>query len=89
MVTPKALQTSADAAPNNADYYRLLLFTGKVDDQSNEISTQSNGGKNNLNASQIEEIDLNPVTGRARYVVDPLSNLVNSATPATTPTPGS
>ena len=84
MVTQKAILASADTSPNNADYYRLFLFTGSVDGNGTEISTQNNGGKNNTDASRIEEIDINPVTGRAKYIVDPLNNL---ATP--TPTPGS
>ena len=79
MVAEKSLNVPD---PQGNGYYRVLLFIGHDDANGQETSTQSNGGANNKTASRLEEIDVNPVTGRAKYVVDPMNNL------APTPTPG-
>ena len=63
-----------------SQYLRLLLFVGSINDQGKESSTQNNGSAGNTQPAKLEEIDLNSVTGRARYIVDPANNL---ATPGT------
>ena len=65
-----------------ADYLRLMVFVGSINSDGQEVSTQNNDGQGNTKAAQLEEIDINSVTGRARYIVDPLNNL---ATPASSP----
>ena len=67
------------ADQQTSDYLRVLMFPGTVDGNGSEVATQSGGTTTTV---MLEEIDLNPMTGRARYVVDPLDNL---ATPAPTP----
>ena len=68
---------------------RALMFTGYVDGNGNEVSTQRASTKSNTNgvsnqaAQLLEEVDVNQVTGRAKYIVDPFNNL---ATPTPTPT---
>ena len=64
-----------------SQYLRLLLFVGSINSQGQEFSTQNNAGAGNTQPVKLEEIDINSVTGRARYIVDPANNL---ATPGTT-----
>lgn len=59
---------------------RMFLFSGHVDSNGNEISTQNTGGTASTTASLLDEIDVNQVTGRAKYIVDQANNL---ATPGT------
>ena len=65
-------------------YRRLLLFPGYIDPNGNEISTQNQSGPGNTATAQLEEIDVNPTTGRAKYIIDPANNL---STPSSTPSP--
>lgn len=58
-----------------AQYLRLLMFTGVIDSSGHEVSTQNVGGPGNTTSSAFYEIDLNPATGRARYVLNPQDNL--------------
>ena len=80
---------SGSGQPQNP--LRVLMFTGYVDGNGNEVSTQHATIQGNANsasntASQLlEEVDVNQVTGRAKYVVDPFNNLATPATPAPSP----
>ena len=68
-------------AVSEQTYLRLLIFPGFIDASGNEISTQNSAGQGNKSSSQIEEIDLNQATGRAKYIIDPANNL---STPSST-----
>ncbi len=74
---------SIQAPQKTDDYMKVLIFPGFVDANGNEISTQntsSAGG--NKQPLQLEEIDVTPATGRAKYIIDPTNNL---STPSSTP----
>ena len=83
---PQVASGSSTAEQQN-DYLRVLLFTGYIDGGGREVSTQTQGGTGSATAATLEEIDVNPVTGRAQYVVNASNNLAVQPTPA--PTPGS
>ncbi len=70
-------------------YLRLLMFAGVVSPNGSEISTQNNAGSGNQLATQLEEIDLNQATGRAKYIIDPSNNLQSQSTPSSTTSPSS
>ena len=70
-------------------YLRLLMFAGVVNAGGNEISTQNNAGSGNQLKAQLEEIDLNQATGRAKYIIDPSNNLNTQSTPSSTTSPSS
>lgn len=64
---------------------RVLLFPGFIDANTGaEVPTENAHGKGNVTAAQFEEIDVNPATGRAKYIPDPANNL---STPSSTSTP--
>lgn len=57
-------------------HFRILVFPGLVSNSGGESLTRSAGGEGT--ASQtflLDEIRLNPATGRARYILDPEDNL--------------
>lgn len=63
-------------------YLRLLIFPGLIDTDGKEVATQSSAGTGaNLNKMLLEEITVNPATGRARYTVNPY----NMSSPTPTP----
>ncbi len=68
----------------DSSYLRLLLFPGFINAQGIEISTQNGNGAGNSQPLQLEEIDVIPTTGRARYIIDPNNNL---SPPSSTPSP--
>lgn len=68
---------------NPALYLRVLMFPGFLKPDGTEASAQANGARS---ATSLEEIDVNPITGRAKYVVNAADNL---ATPAPTNSPQS
>ena len=78
----QTLNTATGATNGGATYLRVLMFPGFLQANGTEVGTQPGATGNNLIPSVLEEIDLNPVTGRAKYVVNPADNLV-------TPTPSS
>ena len=80
MVAQKSLSVPD---PQGNGYYRVLLFNGSDNASGQETSTHNNAGFGNTKAAQLEEIDINPVTGRAKYVVDPLNNFAPTPTPGT------
>ncbi len=59
-----------------ANYLRILMFPGYLKADGTEIATQSGGASN---PGTLEEIDVNPVTGRAKYVVNSADNLSTSS----------
>ncbi len=61
---------------------RVLLFEGISDSGGTETITRRSAGTINIKYA-LDEIILNPTTGRAKYTLDPAYNLV---TPAPTPT---
>ena len=66
-------------------YLRLLIFPGSIGNNNNEIPTsQSTNTANGPPYGQFEEIDMNPATGRAKYIIDPYNNL---STPSSTTSP--
>ena len=76
--------TGAVVNVQDARYLRVLMFPGVISASGAEIPTQnSTGGTQNANAL-FYEIDVNAATGRAKFIVNPLDNLV---TPTPTPTP--
>ncbi len=77
-----ALDESLVNKPSN--YLRVLMFLGSLKADGTEAGTQP--GATGSNPNSLEEIDLNPVTGRAKYVVNPADNLV---TPSPTSSPQS
>ena len=71
-------------APSGVDanlYRRMLIFPGYIDASDHEISTQNSTGAGNKQHAQLEEIDVNLATGRAKYIIDPANNL---STPSST-----
>ena len=71
--------TGAVDRQTTPDDLRLLLFPGFFDETGKTVFQGQGGSNGTVTASQLEEIDVNPVTGRAKYNVDPSNNL--------TPTP--
>jgi prepilin-type N-terminal cleavage/methylation domain-containing protein len=62
---------------------RLLLFDGSVTSSGVETSTRRiSASDTDSQKRNIDEVDIKPITGRAKYVLDPLDNLVVSASPA-------
>ncbi len=74
-------------------YLRLLIFPGSVvassDKGGQEVPTsQSTNTAGGPSHGQFEEIDMNPATGRAKYIIDPYNNLSNNlSTPSSTTSP--
>ena len=64
-----------------SDYMKLLMFPGFINADGTEVSTQNTTGAGNKQPAQLEEIDVNPVTGPAKYITDPTNNL---STPSST-----
>ena len=65
-------------------YLRLLIFPGLIDTNGNEVATQNaDGNKGNLNKMLLEEVTVNPATGRARYTVNPYNMSAPTPTPST------
>ncbi len=64
------------------DYLKVLLFPGYIDANGNEVVTHNVGSDTSQQKLQLEEIDVNPATGRAKYIIDPTNNL---STPSSTP----
>ena len=63
---------------------RLLIFPGLIDTTGKEVATQNSGGTGaNLNKMLLEEITVNPATGRARYTVNPYNMSAPTPTPST------
>ena len=60
----------------NALYLRVLLFSGVIDANHNEIPTQAVSGPGGSVAATFYEIDVNAATGRAKFVLNPQDNLV-------------
>ncbi len=75
---------SVQSPQKSEDYLKLLLFPGYVDASGKEISTQNVSTSTNQQNTQLEEIDVNPATGRAKYIIDPYNNL---STPSSTTSP--
>lgn len=67
---------SVQAPQKTEDYLKLLMFPGFIDPKGNEVSTQNAHGPGNQSLAQLEEIDVTPATGRARYIIDPGNNLL-------------
>lgn len=82
------LNHAIPASGTAATYLRVLMFSGSLDPNAahGELSTQSGTGGTNLVAGTLEEVDVNPVTGRAKYIVNAADNLV---TPSPTSSPQS
>lgn len=75
-------ESTLNGNSSNATYLRVLMFPGSLKADGTEAATQQGASGSNLVAATLEEVDLNPVTGRAKYIVNPADNLV-------TPTPSS
>ena len=74
--------TSIQSPQKPSDFMKLLMFPGFISADGAEISTQNTTGRGNTQPLQLEEIDVNPATGRAKYITDPTNNL--SSTPSST-----
>lgn len=65
-------------------YLRLMIFPGLIDTNGNEVATQSASGTGaNLSKMLLEEITVNPATGRARYTVNPANMSAPTPAPST------
>ena len=81
-------QFDGTGAVTEQKFLRLLLFPGSVaagNGNGSELPTSQNTtSTNGPTHGQLEEIDMNPATGRAKYIIDPADNL---STPSSTPSP--
>ena len=76
---------SVQSPQRSEDYLKLLLFPGYIDANGNEVATQNvSTTSSDQQKMQLEEIDVNPATGRAKYIIDPNNNL---STPSSTTSP--
>lgn len=80
-VDSSCLDAAASGPGGTAAYLRVLMFPGYLNTNGGEVSTAGH----TVDASTLEEVDLNPVTGRAKYVVNPADNLVTPS-PTSSPT---
>lgn len=61
---------------SNATYLRALMFPGSLRPDGTEAGTQAGTTGSVTLPAALEEVDVNPVTGRAKYIVNPADNLV-------------
>ncbi len=84
VTVPASIQTPQ----RSEDYLKLLIFPGFIDANGNEVAAQNLSGGTDQQKMQLEEIDVNPATGRAKYIIDPANNLTsNQSTPSSTTSP--